>query len=326
MTTRTVHPTRPATAATAAASAAETATVEAADGARLAAYLDGPADAAVTVVLAHGWTLDATSWRGHAELLAAPGGGAAPVRVVRYDQRGHGRSESGTAEWTIDQLGDDLARVLDALAPEGPVVLGGHSMGGMTVMALAAARPELFGARVRGVLLSCTSCGGLDLTLRPELPWRHRAACRCEKTFFAYLTRTAVSSAWIRGHLLPGPGRRMSLALYRRLLFGPDAARGTVLETARAIHDCPMPAVGGWFPALMTHDKYQALAALSAVPVEILAGTQDRLTPVAHARRLAEALPGARLHVEPRTGHLLHAEHPRLAVGRLRALCATATH
>jgi pimeloyl-ACP methyl ester carboxylesterase len=118
----------------------------------------------------------------------------------------------------------------------------------------------------------------------------------------------------------------MSLALYRRLLFGPDAARGTVLETARAIHDCPMPAVGGWFPALMTHDKYQALAALSAVPVEILAGTQDRLTPVAHARRLAEALPGARLHVEPRTGHLLHAEHPRLAVGRLRALCATATH
>src|SRR5579884_3832247 len=110
MTTRTAHPSRPAAvtaAGTTAAPAAETATVEAADGARLAAYLHGPADAAVTVVLAHGWTLDATSWRRHAELLAAPGG-AVPVRVVRYDQRGHGRSESGTAEWTIDQLGDDL--------------------------------------------------------------------------------------------------------------------------------------------------------------------------------------------------------------------------
>ena len=51
---------------------------------------------------------------------------------------------------SIDQLGRDLAAVLDTLAPRGPIVLVGHSMGGMAVLALAAQRPELFARARRG--------------------------------------------------------------------------------------------------------------------------------------------------------------------------------
>src|SRR4051794_19327327 len=125
--------------------------VPAADAVPLHVEVDGAGP--VTVVLAHGWTLDATTW--------APVARSLDARVVRYDHRGHGRSAAvGPATMTIDQLADDLAAVVAAVAPEGPLVLGGHSMGGMAIMALAQRHPEV-AARARGIALVATAAGGL---------------------------------------------------------------------------------------------------------------------------------------------------------------------
>ncbi|HET9518918.1 MAG TPA: alpha/beta fold hydrolase, partial [Actinoplanes sp.] len=103
------------------------------DGVRLYAESSGPLDAPVTVVLLHGWCLDLRTWHHQVSALQQEN-----VRLITYDARGHGRSSStvlGSA--TLGQLGDDLAEVLRRLAPEGPVVLAGHSMGGMTIMEYA---------------------------------------------------------------------------------------------------------------------------------------------------------------------------------------------
>ena len=90
----------------------------------------------------HGYTQEMAVWHYQRKALAADN----PGRLVFYDQRSHGRSGRGAPERsTIDQLGRDLRVVLDEVAPTGPVVLVGHSMGGMTIMALADAWPELFG-------------------------------------------------------------------------------------------------------------------------------------------------------------------------------------
>lgn len=322
----------PRTGSAAGASVAGTtvrATVNAADGAALAVYVDGPADAAVTLVLAHGWTLDARAWEPHARALAGGADGDADgnggVRVVRYDQRGHGRSEGGiTRPWSIDLLGQDLAAVIEQTAPEGPLVLGGHSMGGMTIMALAAARPDLIADRVRGVLLTSTSAGRLDPRGRKDVPRRLRAVGHVESAFFGYCSRTVSRSAWIRDHVLPGPDGRLNPYLVKRYLYGPAAPGDAVLAGARMIHACPMAAVADWFPALMLHDKAGALDALKPLPVEIVVGTLDRLTPVAHSRRLAGELPDARLRVEPGCGHMLLLERPEAVTSPLRELCARA--
>src|SRR5689334_4707441 len=83
--------------------------------------------------------------------------------MVFYDQPGHGRSGRRThGEYTLEQLAHGLKRVLDETVTEGPVVLIGHSMGGMTIMALAEEYPDLFGDLVRGVVLVSTSAGKLD--------------------------------------------------------------------------------------------------------------------------------------------------------------------
>ena len=287
------------------------------DGARLHATVDGSDDAPVTLVLAHGWTLSQAAWDDVADLLAeriARGG----LRLVRYDQRGHGRSTWGSAPdvapLSIDQLGHDLADVIDQLAPTGPVVLGGHSMGGMTIMALAAARPELFGGRVRGVALVSTSAG--DLASDPRSAAGRMAKLR--PGMLSVLLGGAAVLERLRGLLPPEHPRHQRMV--RGLLYGADATDEMVVAGAQIMHASTVRSFIAFMPALDDHDKREELTALTRVPVEILVGDSDQLTPERHSRRLADALPAAALHVAERTGHMLPQERPRLVTDAIERL------
>src|SRR3954447_25372963 len=109
-----------------------------------------------TLLFVHGYALNLDCWHFQRQYFRGK------HRLVFYDQRSHGRSERTDKEHaTIDQLGHDLCRVIEQLVPEGPVVLVGHSMGGMTIMAFAEHHPDVFAARVRGVALISTTAGGL---------------------------------------------------------------------------------------------------------------------------------------------------------------------
>src|SRR5690349_373086 len=162
-----------------------------ADGVSLYAQTWGPADAAVTVVLLHGWCLHRRTWHHQiAALLKSPN----PPRIIAYDTRGHGRSSAtrlGSA--TLGQLGDDLAEVLRRYAPTGPVVLAGHSMGGMTIMEYAHHHPVEFAERVAGLLFVSTTAEGHRHT-RYGLPPRLATVMRAGETIGAGLL--ARSGAW----------------------------------------------------------------------------------------------------------------------------------
>ena len=92
------------------------------------------------MVFIHGYALNLDCW--HFQRAGYRG----LVRAVYYDQRSHGRSGRSTeGRATIEQLAVDLLQVLDEVVPDGPVVLVGHSMGGMSIIALAEEHPDLFG-------------------------------------------------------------------------------------------------------------------------------------------------------------------------------------
>src|SRR5215207_9295459 len=115
------------------------------DGTRLRVFdhgdHDGDPDSPVTVILVHCYALDHREWDA---VLAALDLGGAAIRVLRYDQRGYGESGGVTPHTaTLAQLGDDLAELIVALVAAGRVVLAGHSMGGMAIMAMAERHPEL---------------------------------------------------------------------------------------------------------------------------------------------------------------------------------------
>ncbi len=300
------------------------AAVRTSDGADLHAPVDGPDDAPVTVVLAHGWTLAQAAWDDVAELLT-PRVAAGELRVIRYDQRGHGRSTWGryaddVGELSIDQLGADLGDLLDQLVPTGPVVLGGHSMGGMTIMCLAAARPELFGDRVRGVALVSTSAGDLA-------PAGDTLAERLQLKLAPGMVSVAIGGARALERLrrLLPPTHPRHRKMVRELLYGADATDEMVVAGAEIMHASTVRAFAAFYPALGEHDKRTELTALQGVPVEILVGDSDKLTPKRHSHQLAEALPDAALHVVPRTGHMLLQERPQLTVDAIGRLLAGAT-
>ena len=135
-------------------------TVVAEDGVELAVTEHGSAEAEATFVLLHGHAQSGALWAGQVrDLLAA----RHDLRVVVHHHRGHGGSGRTAPESAdLELLGRDLERVLDSVAPTGPVLLAGHATGGTAIMALAEQAPELFGQRIAGVALVATCSGALE--------------------------------------------------------------------------------------------------------------------------------------------------------------------
>jgi pimeloyl-ACP methyl ester carboxylesterase len=285
-------------------------TVETEDGVRLHAEVHGPDDPSGTVVLLHGYQLSQRLWARQVDALRTR---RPDVRVVCYDHRGHGRSTRGTAERaTLGQLGRDLRTVLDAVT-DGPVVLAGHSMGGMTVMAFAEQFPHLVRDRVAGVGLFATSSGGLaDNTFG-----LHPAAARVAHVAVPRL------NGWVRRRVERG-GTKPPTPGTRWLLFGTQPNRLDVLRT-QAVLDATHPATADdFYGTFSEHARTHALAALADVPVVVAAGDRDRLTPLAHSHVIAGALPHAELVVYPGSGHMVQLERAHDVSRRLVDLVATA--
>ncbi|WP_346622807.1 alpha/beta hydrolase [Blastococcus montanus] len=270
-------------------------TVTTDDGVDLHVEVDGPDNAPVTVVLCHGFTARLAEWDLQRAVLRDR------VRLVLWDHRGHGRSGwTPLRRATIDRTGRDLAQVLDAVVPTGPVVLAGHSMGGMSIMALARQRPELFGTRVVGAFLLATSAGGLVDT---GLAGFVVKVARRLGLLALYLWLLQLLAP--RMDRLPWRGRFLGRRLIRRLLFGrDDADRHSVRLVQQLLEATPLPVTMAFYATFVDHDETAALPVLSRVPVTVVAAQYDRLTPAEHGRRIAEAVgPGADLVVVPGAGH-----------------------
>jgi pimeloyl-ACP methyl ester carboxylesterase len=292
-------------------------TVRTDDGVELHVEVDGDRDAALTVVLTHGFTARLGEWDPQRAALRGR------ARLVLWDHRGHGRSGwTSLRKATIDRTGRDLAEVLDATTPTGPVVLAGHSMGGMSILALARRRPELFGERVAGVFLLATSAGGPagDGLLGQGRLGRFVGLAR-------RLGLLALFLAWLR---LTAPVlerfRRRGSALgrwyTRRYLFGTDDAEpARVREVQEMLEETPYPVTTAFYASLLALDETAALPVLGRVPVTVLVGDADRLTPAAHSRRLARLIgPAAELVVVPGAGHSVNLSRPAVVDAALLAL------
>jgi pimeloyl-ACP methyl ester carboxylesterase len=287
------------------------------DGVRLHVEVSGPDDAPVTIVFCHGYTLSMQTWHYQQRDLAAE------ARLVLWDQRSHGRSgRSDPAHISIDQLGRDLAAVLTATAPgTGPVVLVGHSMGGMTIMALAEQQPDLFGGQVAGVCLISTAAHLADATgwlpgpLRPVARWAAPAVLRGSAS-----GRRADLTEWIRG-----AAGDLAFLSTRFIAFGdPNVSPAVIDFLERIIRATPIDVVADFYLALAEHDKRGALATIGKVPTVVLAGEQDRLIPAKQTAALAAAIPGAFLVTVPDAGHVLQLEWPEVVTEEISDLVAVA--
>ena len=250
----------------------------------------------LTVVFVHGFALNLDCW--HFQRAAYRG----LVRTVFYDQRSHGRSGRSAADnATIEQLGKDLLAVLDAVAPDGPVVLVGHSMGGMTIVALAEEHPELFGDRIVGV--------------GPDLHDRRRSGAEPDPA------ADDPREAHRRRHPAGGPHPGPRAPHHRRRCGAPGGpwrwSRPTCSRSATRCRRrtstswtrCCRPPRSRWWPsssrASAPSTSSTRWSRCRGCPTTVICGTDDRITSIGHSRKLHDRIAGSTLLECEDAGHMV---------------------
>lgn len=246
------------------------------------------AGAGPPLVLLHAFPLSSAMW---ADVLPALAGSA---RVITPDQRGFGKSPLGSEPPSLDLAADDAAALLDRLGID-RAVLGGLSMGGYVAMAVCRRHSD----RLAGLVLADT-----------------RATADTEQA--------AANRLRIAEEVL-GPAGTAVLSDWVPNLYGDTTERDrpAVVERVRAMVTATPAAAVSWAQHAMAArpDSFDTLRAL-AVPALVVVGEEDRLTPVADAEAMVEALPAARLAILPRCGHLPTMEDPPAFAAAVQAFLA----
>lgn len=257
--------------------------VETRDGAVLEAIDCGP-EGAPTYVLSHCWTGDRRIWGPVATRLVDAGN-----RVVLYHQRGHAGSLPGADGYTIEALGDDVLAVLEQLDVR-DCVLSGHSMGGMSVMSFATRHEAALAERVKRVVLVATAASQVGAG-RGELLDRIAAKVLSSRRVERAIRSTKVGHVLVRGSVGPNP-----------VLSHLHAVRDTYVATAPETR-------AGFFRSMIAMDLTEGLRDVR-IPVTVVVGTHDQLTPLRSAKQIVECVTDARLEVLEGIGHMLPIEAP----------------
>ena len=268
-----------------------------ADGSRLHVETFGPSDGPV-LVFTHGWGLDSTVWRYARSHLARR------FRMIVWDLPGLGRSKlPADGRVQLDRFAEDLRAVI-GVAEGRPVVLVGHSIGGMTLQTLAGLRPELMGGQVRGlVLLNTTHLRPIRTTAASGLVqalWPLGSVLLKLQIVLSPLFRLLNWQSYMSGqaHIAVRLGG-----------FGRHVTREQLDHTTRLATLTNSPAVQakGDF-AMMDWDVTRKLPEIR-VPTLVVVGVRDLITRPDAGDTIASAIPGARLERMEGCGHMGFYEH-----------------
>lgn len=288
---------------------ANTVHVRSFDGTRLHARVFGPDDG-YPIVLAHGITCAIEVWAHQIADLARD------YKVIAYDHRGHGLSESprGRKGYSLNHLAADLDAVLDAtLAPGQRAVIGGHSMGGIAISAWSQRYPHRVAQCADAVALINTTTGDLlrDVQLAKVPPALAAARIRGAGTLLKTFGATPV----------PKLADRANKRFVAYLAVGRDADPSVSELVYQLFASTPPAGRGGWARVLVDGLGAQHISLRNlTVPALVIGSTKDRLLPINASRHIAEHAPNLAGFVELPGGHCAILECPDEVNRELRSL------
>ena len=243
------------------------------------------------IVLTHGWGLDSTIWSYAKRDLAG-------YRLILWDLPGLGRSKLAKGRaLSLDDFAADLGTVIEQ-AGAGPIVLVGHSIGGMTIQTLARDNPALFDRRVAGVVLVNTTYTNplKTMILAPLVTALRWPVIEPMMRLAIWLQPLVWVSAW--QSYLSG-----SAHLANRLGFGRYVTRSQLEHTTLLATRNPPGVQAKGNLAMFRWDVAETLPRISK-PVLVLGGDMDIVTKLDASRVIAGAIPAARLQVVEGVNHM----------------------
>lgn len=275
-----------------------------------------------TLVFVHGYALSLDCWHFQRQHFRGR------YRMVFYDQRSHGRSDRSAAKLCrVPQLATDLAQVLHEVAGTGPVILIGHSMGGMTIMELARQHPEWFGSDgsadgigpIVGVGLVCTSADEL-IDRHPVRGFPGRVASRLAEPAMAVLNRIPTAVEQTRK-----AGSDLAYLITRELSYPSPVPPSYVKFLGEMLSVTPLDVIADFYPAFAEMDEFEGLKVINTVPTTVIGGQQDLVLPIRHTEAILQALPDAEQLILDPSGHMAMIEHHQQVNSALEALIARST-
>ncbi|WP_156971877.1 alpha/beta fold hydrolase [Corynebacterium marinum] len=279
------------------------------DGIRIHWYEYGPVRPdAPTVLFLHGFSIPAESFYRQVDHLRARWPSA---RLLLLDTRGHGQTgRVDPARCTVEGAADDALAVLRARDVCGPVILVGHSLGGLVALNLVRrCPPELWG-RIAGIVLVSTSIEALADQGLPQL----LASPVADQVYNAVETQPDEAKKF-RQQAAAILAPTLAVAIFHRRID-----YDIIQFHAAMIHETPLETFVGFFEDLQVHDELAAGPYLQGIPGYVIAGEKDNVTPLGQAERLIEIWPEAWLQTAPDAGHMIPLEAPEIlnaAIDRL---------
>lgn len=231
------------------------------------------------LILIMGITAPGQVWEDHASFWEQE------FRCIQVDNRGVGRSDKPEGPYTMAQMADDYAGLMDHLNISSARVVG-VSMGSPIAQQLALRHPQ----KVRCMVQMC--------------PW---ARCdRKAKGIFQHMVNA-------KAHLRPEDFQQfIQLLIFDKSTWDDDEEYEGLLEGQKeaANEQRPQPLHGleGQAQACINHNVLDRLSQITQ-PCLVIGGKEDQFTPTWMAREVAAALPNSTIHLYPNSGHAFHWEN-----------------
>jgi non-heme chloroperoxidase len=263
--------------------------VTSSDGTRLSTVSMG---SGTPVVLAHGFGLDMHCWNVVADDLVSKG-----LKVIAFDQRGHGRTDVGSEGVGSRQMVDDYLAVLRAYDVSNGILVG-HSMGGFLAIRALIERPTEMARHLRGCVLMATFAGDINrknLQNRIQIP----------------MIQSGLMSKLIRSDT--------SAAFFAKSVIGDEKHPAMMNAFTATFRKSNLKQLVPILTAFVKEDRYDQLGNVS-LPCRIVVGEKDKTTPPFHTDWLHRGIKGSTLKRIPKMGHMLNWESPEILVGEITAL------
>ena len=239
-------------------------------------YVDIGDPTGMPVVFLHGFPFSHEMWTSQLENVRRF------YRALAYDIRGHGNSDVGDGQYTIEGHVDDLIGLLDHLNLD-KVVIVGLSMGGYITLRALERNPERFKAAVLCDTRSVADSNEGKLKRAADIA----------------IVKKEGSAYFAEGYL--------------KALFAPDTFKtkpAAVEAIRRIIERTPPLSIAGTLLALPGRMDTTTSLANIKIPTMILVGEYDVLTPLTESQAMHERIRGSELHIVPEAAHMSNLENP----------------